>query len=60
MKFKVILNYVALLLIIFIVCIYQAYKPIVEGYQSYEDCLQQGYPRDFCLQVPVQAMIPMK
>ena len=49
-----------LLLTIFIVCLYQVtIKPfsstLIEGYRSYEDCVNQGYPLDFCLQVPAQA-----
>ena len=47
-----------LLLTIFMVCLYQVtIKPstLIEGYRSYEDCVNQGYPLDFCLQVPAQA-----
>jgi|694.fasta_scaffold153620_3 hypothetical protein len=49
-----------LLVVIFIVCLYQTIiKPssIVEGYQSYDECVNQGYPLDFCLQVPPQAQV---
>lgn len=49
-----------LLLIILIVCLYQQLvkkSTVIEGYQSYEDCVNQGYPLDFCLQVPVQSYI---
>lgn len=51
-----------LLLIVILTCIYQVVipfssLPIIEGYQSYEDCVEQGYPLDFCLQVPVQSYI---
>lgn len=49
---------------IILVCLYQQVisysplsSPLIEGYQSYEDCVEQGYPLDFCLQVPVQAYI---
>lgn len=47
-----------LLLTIFIVCLYQTYT-IVEGYQSYDECVNQGYPLDFCLEVPAQAQVTM-
>ena len=49
-----------LLLIIFIVCLYQQLtkkSSLIEGYQSYEDCVKQGYPLDFCLHVPAQAVV---
>ena len=44
--------------ILILVCIYQQLfpqLPIVEGYQSYDECVNQGYPLNFCLQVPAQA-----
>lgn len=25
-----------------------------EGYESYDNCLEQGYPHAFCLRVPLQ------
>ena len=38
--------------------IYKIYnKQIVEGYQSFTDCLNQGYPKDFCIQTPIQSVI---
>jgi len=50
-----------LILIIFFVMAYNTYniynKQIVEGYQSFTDCLNQGYPKDFCIQTPVQSVI---
>ena len=54
-------HYILLLLVI-LTCIYQvvipfSLSPIIEGYQSYEDCVEQGYPLDFCLHVPVQSYI---
>jgi hypothetical protein len=42
-----------LILILSICCRSQ----VVEGYQSYDECVNQGYPLDFCLQVPAQAYI---
>ena len=50
-----------LLLTILIVCLYQTiFKSffLIEGYQSYDECVDQGYPLDFCLQVPAQALFP--
>jgi len=52
-----------LLLIILLVCLYQQViktTSVVEGYQSYEDCVNQGYPLDFCLKVPAQAVNGMR
>lgn len=33
---------------------------LVEGYESLTMCLEQGYPHNFCLQVPTQAVIHNK
>lgn len=44
-------------LVLSLIYLYFFTKPIVEGYQSYEDCLDQGYPINFCLQVPVQSYV---
>ena len=32
-------------------------RPSREPFESLTKCLKQGYPRDFCLQVPAQAML---
>ena len=29
--------------------------PVKEGYESLTTCVEQGYPKEFCLNVPVQA-----
>ena len=29
----------------------------IEGYQSLEDCKNQGYPHAFCMNVPIQSVI---
>jgi len=56
MKLNLNLKHYILFIIIILVCIYQQLKTkTVEGYQSYDECVNQGYPLDFCLQVPVQA-----
>ena len=60
LNIKLKLKHYILFIIIILVCIYQHLfqRPnIVEGYQSYEDCLDQGYPINFCLQVPVQSYV---
>ena len=44
---------VGILILILAICRPQ----VVEGYQSYDECVNQGYPLDFCLQVPAQAYI---
>ena len=28
-----------------------------EGYESLTSCLDQGYPKDFCSEVPIQACL---
>ena len=64
LNIKIKMIHYILFLTIILVCLYQQVityspllTPIVEGYQSYENCIEQGYPLDFCLQVPVQAYI---
>ena len=42
---------------IFILILAICRPQVVEGYQSYDECVNQGYPLDFCLQVPAQAYI---
>lgn len=32
-------------------------KPIQEGFESLESCLDQGYPTRFCKRVPIQSCI---
>lgn len=33
-------------------------SPIKEGYESYERCMEQGYPHHFCFyDVPVKSML---
>jgi hypothetical protein len=36
---------------------YVLHQPLKEGYESYELCKKQGYPHDFCFQVPIQACL---
>ncbi len=52
MKYTVIL--VLIILFIFTICIAENKK---EGFESYHNCLSQGYPQNFCLNVPVQSML---
>ena len=30
---------------------------VKEGYESLSSCLEQGYPKDFCFSVPIQACL---
>ena len=32
-------------------------KPLIENYESLENCYYYGYPREFCLQVPIESKI---
>mgnify|MGYP006114276313 CR=1 FL=1 len=36
---------------------YCSITPIIEPFESYENCVQQGYPNDFCLQTPIQSKV---
>jgi len=36
-------------------------KPLIENYESLSNCYYYGYPREFCLQVPIESKImPLK
>lgn len=54
MKYTLIL--VLTILFIFTICI-ASNKKEKEGFESYHNCLNQGYPQNFCLNVPAQSMI---
>ncbi len=47
------------LLMIIIILFVSSQKPVPvkEGYESLTTCMTQGYPREFCLNVPVQASL---
>ena len=47
--------YILLLLAIIIVGFFPT--PIIEGYESWRTCIDQGYPSNFCLHVPAEAVI---
>lgn len=48
---------ISLVLLAFVI-LFASMKPvIIEGFESYDSCMDQGYPADFCLQVPAQSMI---
>jgi len=46
-------------LVIFNSVLYELFKNsnIIEGYESLESCIEQGYPRQFCMNVPIQSCI---
>lgn len=46
----------ALLLIAILLALYTAHSNR-EGFESYANCLSQGYPNEFCLQVPIQSKV---
>jgi hypothetical protein len=50
------LLFLAISLLIFYY-LYNIRPTLTEGYESYESCLKQGYSRDFCFQVPIQACL---
>lgn len=43
------------LLLVTIILFVSSQKPVKEGYESLTTCVEQGYPKEFCLNVPVQA-----
>jgi len=48
------------ILVVFIIfngIMYQYFEHNKEGYESLSSCLEQGYPKDFCFNVPVQACL---
>jgi len=45
-----------LILLYTIYCIFYSKKPI-EGFESLDNCLKQGYPPEFCRRVPLQACL---
>ncbi len=45
-----------LILLYTVYCIFYSKKSI-EGFESLNNCLKQGYPPDFCRRVPLQACL---
>jgi hypothetical protein len=49
---------IGILLYVFIFSLSTFLMPIREGYESYERCVEQGYPHNFCFyDVPVISML---
>ena len=46
-----------ILFIIFNGFMYQYLYNKKEGYESLTSCLDQGYPKDFCSEVPIQSCL---
>ena len=53
---KKILMYILLISILLFVSSQKLLK-VKEGYESLTTCVEQGYPKEFCLNVPVQASL---
>ena len=49
--------YLHLLLIIILAVLLLGYSTTREGYESITNCVDQGYPRSFCLKGPIQSVI---
>ena len=47
---------IAILLLICILIFSFTRPEITEGFESYDNCIEQGYPQDFCLHVPPQSL----
>lgn len=41
---------------VIIICLINM-SSLVEGYESLTQCIEQGYPHNFCLHVPVQSVL---
>jgi hypothetical protein len=35
----------------------QKLPSFMEGFESFKNCLSQGYPKDFCMRSPIQACV---
>lgn len=46
-----------LIIIFFFFLIISNLGPLKEGFESYENCIEQGYPNNFCFKVPIEAQI---
>tara|TARA_B110000483_G_scaffold68665_1_gene85763 strand:- start:13229 stop:13519 length:291 start_codon:yes stop_codon:yes gene_type:complete len=52
---KIVVILLVLLILYLAMIIYN--KKNLENYQSYTDCLNQGYPNKFCINTPTQSVI---
>ncbi len=55
MKNKIII-YIFLSLFLFIIFV-SSCKTNIEGFNTYNSCIEQGYPMDFCIRTPIQSNI---
>lgn len=45
-------------LFLFIMIIYSlCNNTIKEGFESYTNCIEQGYPMDFCIKTPIESQV---
>lgn len=56
MSTKILLIFLSLF-IIFNGVVYQKLYKKKEGYESLTSCLEQGYPKSFCYEVPIQSCL---
>ena len=51
------MNYYFIMLISLIIILFNSAIPrsIKEGYESYENCVRQGYPNTFCMRTPIKS-----
>jgi hypothetical protein len=45
------------LLLIFIILFNSSRHSSKEGFESYNNCVEQGYPMDFCIKTPIQSKV---
>jgi len=53
------MNYYLIIILSIFIIIFNSAQPrsIIEGYESYENCVRQGYPNDFCMQTPIKSKL---
>ena len=44
-------------LFIIVISIFSCKSTNKEGFESYTNCIEQGYPMDFCIKTPIQSQV---
>tara|TARA_B100001059_G_scaffold132267_1_gene132426 strand:+ start:1677 stop:1967 length:291 start_codon:yes stop_codon:yes gene_type:complete len=50
-------NKIIFLIFLFIFVIFVSSSNNIEGFNTYNSCIEQGYPMDFCVKTPIQSKI---
>ena len=54
---KIVFIYIGIILIVCLMQLLNSPAKIKEGYESLDTCIAQGYPKWFCMNVPIQACL---